>query len=235
MKDTSFYNQESTQYSSKRYPKVPSSYTQFFFNRRLALTKNFVAKIIAYEGKELSLLELGCADGIVVRELVHTFPHAFSKLVGIDISPGMVEEARKQNTEQRVEFLLRQDYVARPTVDIVTETGVINYAGFDSDVTFVSQNLKNDGWYVLSIAGTNSLRNLLKPEGDFVDFRSYGEYEKLLREKFSVYATIGCGFFIPHIWKVSVIARPLQLFADAVLGRIFPSLCHEKVFLLKKK
>jgi SAM-dependent methyltransferase len=235
MKDTSFYNQESTQYSLKRYPKVAQSYTQFFFNRRLSFAKKYIAKVLLYEKRPLSLLELGCADGIVVREFEQTFPGAFSKIVGVDVSPGMVEEARRQNKSQVAEFFLRQEYANGEVVDVVNETGVINYAGFDQDVAFVENRLKRGGWYVLSVAGTNSLRNTLKGEGDFIDFRSYREYESLLREKFTIHRAIGCGVFVPHLWKIPALARLLQPIVEVIIGTLIPSWCHEKIYLLRIK
>jgi SAM-dependent methyltransferase len=235
MKDTSFYNRESAQYSSKRYPAVPRSYTQFFFKRRLSIAKKFVAKIIALEKRELSLLEVGCADGVVLRELGISFPRAFSKLVGIDTSPAMIEEARRRAAPPRAEFLLRGEYAGYPPVDVINETGVINYAGFDPDLQFAYDNTAAGGWYVLSVAGTNSLLNRLKGEAGFSDFRSYQEYEKLLRERFSVMQVEGCGLFIPHIWKFHPLARAAQPLAEAFFGRLFPSLCHEKIYLLRRR
>ncbi len=233
MKDTDFYNQESAHYSEKRYPKVAQSYTQYFFNRRLAITKAFFKKSIK-SGTTYSLLELGCADGIVVRELAKDFPDAFSKLVGIDISPGMIEEARRHNSLSNATFMLRSEYAGEP-VDIVNETGVINYAGFDTDIAFAHNNLKEGGHYILSVAGTGSLRNSLKPEADFADFRSYKEYEALLRQKFTVLKVAGCGVFIPLIWRLPAIARVVHAVLEPLVGALMPGLCHEKLYLLQKK
>jgi predicted TPR repeat methyltransferase len=235
MKDTSFYDQESMQYSGKRYPKIAQSYTQFFFNRRLTIAKKFLQEVIKHKNRQLTLLELGCADGIVVREFERVFPEAFSKIIGIDVSFGMVKEARRQNISDKAEFLLRQEYLNRVPVDVINETGVINYAGFDQDIEFVEKNLNEKGWYILSIAGTDSLRNKLKGEGDFVDFRSFAEYEKILQVKFDLLQSQGCGVFIPHIWKVPALARVIQAAAEAIFGTILPNMCHEKVFLLRKK
>ncbi len=147
----------------------------------------------------------------------------------------MVEEARKKNESINAEFLLRSEYINRPSVDIVNETGVINYAGFDADIQFVYDNLKDDGWCVLSVAGTGSLLNRLKGEKDFIDFRSYAEYEKLLHEKFVIHHTEGCGIFVPHLWKLPMLARIVQPLAEAVFGKLFAGLCHEKVYLVQKK
>ncbi len=233
MKDTDFYNQESASYSQKRYPKVAQSYTQYFFNRRLALTKAFLRKALE-PGKTYSLLELGCADGIVVRELAKDFPNAFSKLIGVDISPGMINEARRHNSLSNASFVLRSEYAGKP-VDIVNETGVINYAGFDTDIAFAHDNLKEKGCYILSVAGIGSIRNRLKPEAGFADFRSYKEYEALLRPKFEVLAVAGCGVFVPLIWKLPSLARLVHTVLEPFMGALMPSLCHEKLYLLKKK
>ena len=235
MKDTDFYNKESECYSQKRYAAVPVSYTQFFFNRRLAITKKYISRIIAKTGGKLSLLELGCADGIVVRELARAFPDAFSGLIGIDISPGMIGEAQKQNTTPYARFMLRDAYMGMPPVDVITETGVINYAGFDNDIKFVLSNLKEHGWYVLSVAGTGSLRNILKPEKDFKDFRTYREYERLLKETFEIREVTGCGMFIPLIWRFPALARTTTAVLETMCGNMFPGLCHEKVYLLQKR
>jgi predicted TPR repeat methyltransferase len=233
MKDTTFYNQESTQYSEKRYPKVAQTYTQFFFNRRLAITKQMIAKIVKTEDRKLALLELGCADGIVVRELAKEFPDAFSKLVGIDISPGMVDEARRHNSLSIASFMLRSEYAGEP-VDVINETGVINYAGFDADIAFTNANLKEKGWYVLSVAGTGSLRNILKHESDFVDFRSYKEYEAILRKSFTIVKQVGCGVFIPLVWRLPSLARAVHGVLEPWVGLAMPGLCHEKLYLLQK-
>jgi predicted TPR repeat methyltransferase len=235
MKDTAFYNQESTRYSQKRYPKVAQTYTQFFFNQRLDLTKRFFKEIVLHEKKKLSVLELGCADGIIVRELSAAFPDSFSKLVGVDISLGMVEEAKRLNTLPNASFMLREEYKNQQPADIVNETGVINYAGFDADTAFASDNLKEEGYYILSVAGTGSLRNMLKHESDFADFRSYKEYEAILRKNFAIVAQVGCGVFIPLVWRLPTLARLIHLMIEPVVGSLMPGLCHEKLYLLKKK
>lgn len=234
MKDTQFYNNESSEYSEKRYPVVAQSYTQFFFTRRLAITKNFLKQIFI-SGQHPALLEIGCADGIIIRDIENSFPGVFSKLSGIDISAGMIEEAHKRNTSMNAEFLLRSEYAAREPVSVVVETGVINYSRFEDDILYAYNNLKVGGYYILSVAGTGSLRNRLKHESGFNDFRSYKEYEFLLRQKFIVRSVRGCGLFVPYIWKIPPFGRILQPIADSIVGALFPGLCHEKLYLLEKK
>lgn len=234
MKDTLFYNKESTQYSDKRYPRVPESYTQFFFKRRLALTKSFLRDALLKTQEPITLLEVGCADGVVVREIEKEFPSKFKKLIGVDIAPAMIEEARKKNVFPHVEFFVRDAYRGEP-VELIVEIGVINYAQFGEEMASAAQALTPGGQYVFSIAGTSSLINRLKPLKDFNDFRSYGEYDRLVRETFEVLRVRGCGFFVPYLWRVPVLARIVQSVVDPVMGFLTPAWCHEKLYLVKKK
>ncbi len=234
MKDTNFYNQESARYSSVRYPSAAKTYTQFFFKRRLALTKTFLKRVVRRDPEPLALLEVGCADGIIIRELEKSFPATFKKLVGVDLAPGMVEEARKKNTSPRAEFYARSGYTGGQ-FDIIVETGVINYARFEEEIVFAQKNLKQGGSYVFSIAGTGSLLNRLKPEGDFNDFRSYAEYDRLTKASFRVLAVRGCGLFMPYLWRMPALARVVQAVIDPLAGFLLPGLCHEKVYLVQKK
>lgn len=233
MKDTAFYNQESTRYSSKRYAKVARSYLQLFYAHRLEITKKYLLFVLKKAQANPALLEVGCADGVIVRELCKDFSEIGS-ITGIDISPGMIEAARSQNTDPRATFEMRSEY-ARGPVDIVVETGVVNYSDVDAEVLFAHQNLKEGGWYILSVAGTGSLYNRIKHDGGLADHRPYKEYDRIIRERFAVHRVLGTGFFIPLIWKVPVLARVVQRCAEATLGALFPGLCHEKMYLLQKK
>ncbi len=234
MKDSVFYNQESARYSEKRYPSVAKTYTQFFFKRRLVLTKAFLRQILAGSNRSLELLEVGCADGIVVREIEKDFHGKFKKITGIDTAAEMIEEARNKNTSPNVEFFTRDAYTGT-SADVVVETGVINYANFDEEMAFAAKQLTPGGHYLFSIAGTDSLLNFFKPEGDFNDFRSYGEYDRIVRKAFDVVSVRGCGLFIPLLWRVPALARFIQAIIDPLAGLIAPSLCHEKVYLVRKK
>jgi predicted TPR repeat methyltransferase len=233
MKDTAFYNQESTQYSSKRYAKVAHSYLQLFYAHRLEITKKYLRAVLEKLPANPSLLEVGCADGVIVRELCKDFPEIGS-IVGIDISPGMIDAAQSQNTDARATYQMRSEYTGAP-VDILVETGVVNYSDVDAEVLFAHQNIKEEGWYILSVAGTGSLYNRIKHDGGLADHRPYKEYDRIIRQHFIVHKVLGTGFFIPLVWKVPPLARALQGLAEVTLGAIFPGLCHEKMYLLQKK
>ena len=233
MRDTDFYNAESVQYSHKRYPKVATNYLQFFFIRRLAIMKKYIRGVVG-EKKGLHLLEVGCADGVITRSLAETFSDNFITFVGIDIAPSMIDVARAATDDPRVSYTIRDAYTAEP-VDIIVETGVVNYGSVDEELVFAHMHLKLGGYYILSIAGNNSIYGRLKYDTGLSDFRPYAIYNKLIKEKFEVVEVVGCGVFIPYLWRMPTLARPLQTFFDWLIGPLWPGLCHEKIYFLRKK
>ena len=234
MKDSLFYNQESIQYSKKRYPKIARSYLQSFYTRRLTITKEYVRDILREASPHPTLLEVGCADGVIIRALGEEFTDIFAELIGIDIALEMIKEARRRNTSPHATFFSRDEYQPR-AVDVVVETGVVNYADVEEELAFAHRNLASGGWYILSIAGTDSLYNRLKHDSGLSDFRPYQEYDRLIREKFQVERVEGVGLFIPYLWRIPAVARGVQSIIEPIMGKFFPGLCHEKMYLLKKK
>ena len=89
MKDVNFYDKESGTYSDKRYPKIVSSYNQFFFTERLRIVLKMLDKNIS-EKKNLSLLEIGCADGIVIEngEVKNVAGIRVEAIASYDLIPG---------------------------------------------------------------------------------------------------------------------------------------------------
>jgi SAM-dependent methyltransferase len=233
MRDTTFYNRESVQYSEKRYPPVAESYLQYFYLRRFDIVKDYLAQAI---DTPVRLLEIGCADGIVIRKLSGDLPGKFREIVGVDIAKDMIEEATRKNTSPQIRFCLRDELPVDEQFDVVVEVGVVNYASVDEELDAAQAHMREGGRYILSIAGTNSLKNRLKGEDGFSDFRAYHIYEDMIKEDFIVERVMGCGIFVPYLWRVPRIARIVQPVVDAlcnVLGARW--LCHEQVYLLRKR
>lgn len=233
MKDTDFYDKESGIYSIKRYPEVPISYTQFFFRERLRL----VMKILRDEcaGKtDLSLLEIGCADGVVLGEIHKDFPITFSSLVGIDISPKMIEIASKKYPTRPFAFRVREDFSNMSAKDVILEIGVINYTDLSDEFDFAYSRLKKDSIYIISLAGADSLLHRIKGgDEQFRNFLSYREYEKKIKERFEIVRTVPVGLFMPLIWKWPAFGRSFQPL-EKILRPFSPNLFHEKIYLVKK-
>lgn len=233
MKDTDFYNKESETYSEKRYPKVPTSYTQFFFKKRLKIVFRLLEKNLK-DTEELSFLDIGCADGFVLNEIHNHFPKLFSEMIGIDTSPKMIEVSKKKYSNETFVFKVREDFSDISPKDVIVEVGVINYADLNIELDFASRHLKDDAIYIISLAGTNSLWNRIK-KGDkgFRNFLSYREYEKEINKNFEIVRVVPVGLFIPLIWKLPTLARFIQSLETIFCP--FTNIFHEKVYLLKKK
>lgn len=234
MKDTNFYDSESKNYSAKRYAEKPISYTQYFFGRRLKLVSCAVGDILEKRGGATSLLEVGCADGVVVKDLCAKYGAKISSVVGIDISPKMIEVARTNVVDSRACFLERKDYQTSPK-DMVIEVGVANYADIHEELAFAKANMKQDGVYILSLAGKYSLWSMrVGGKTGFNNFLSYKQYESLIKRDFKIIKTIPVGVFVPFIWKVPPVARIIQAMKEAISAKVFPNLCHEKIYILAK-
>lgn len=236
MKDTNYYNKESNQYSKKRYPKLLTEYTHFLFKKRLSILINLIDSILVGK-KGVKLLEIGCADGVVLKEINKKF-NVFTTLVGVDISPKMIDTAKDNNESKKIYYHMRNnEKLNEEQFDIIIEIGVLNFVNFISELNFVKNLLKKDGYYICSLAGESSLTTILKPENkkDYKHFESYKNYENELKERFSLINSVPYGLFIPHIWKIPFLAREVQPFVEFLIKKIFPNLFHEKMYLLKKK
>ncbi len=233
-KNTQYYNKESVVYSQKRYPVTNTQYTHSFFNKRLEHIIYLLKKIV--ENKtNLSLLEIGCADGIIIGRIHDTFQKNFSLFVGIDISPEMIRVAQGRFNNDII-FYTRDNFTVRELKDIIIEVGVINYAILKEEIVFSRKLLRDTGYYICSYAGSDSLFNKLKKNKDeFNNFVSYQEFENVLKNNFNLVRVIPVGFFIPYIWKVPCVARFIQPVIEKILKPFVPNLFHEKIYLLKKK
>src|SRR4051812_11232947 len=106
--DTSFYDKESGHYSARRYEGTVFAYIQYFFRRRL----NVVADLIRSQAANtsgLTLIEDGCADGVVLREIVRKFPGRFSHVIGTDISPRMIDMARDISPQKEISYFVKNE------------------------------------------------------------------------------------------------------------------------------
>lgn len=234
LKDKEFYNKESDKYSLKRYPMKAVDYIQFFFKKRMDIalknTKTF------FEKKEgLSLLEIGCADGVVLREVVSKMDSLFSSIIGIDIAEKMVEKARELNSSPKTSYYVRGNESEDKKFDLVFELGVINYTDFENDIEYAANHLNEGGLYLMSVAGRGSFNNLFRQGGDqYQNFLTYTEYENIIKKYFIIRKITPCGLYIPTIWRVPVLALLLQ----PVFEKMFfflPNLYHEKIYTLIKK
>lgn len=236
-KDTEFYNRISGSYSKDRYPEVATSYTQFFFKRRLELLVGAIEQTTLARGSGLSILEIGCADGVVLRRVYEVFKRSFSEFVGLDISPKMIAVASRENSDTGILFKVRNDYCDLRKFNLILEVGVINYAeSVNSEIAYAHSVLEDGGYYICSFAGASSLLNRIKP-GDkgYHNFLSYEAYEKTMQKFFKIEKKIPVGILIPLLWRLPIIARFKQPIVENLFKYISPNLFHENIYVLRKK
>ena len=234
MKDTEYYNKESSYYSDKRYPDISRDYTHFFFKKRLSILLNILKKISCRK-KGQNLLEVGCADGFV--SLAINDLHIFENITGIDVSADMIQKAIENNHFPQVSFFVRGQENLSALYDVIVEVGVLNLTNEISEFEYAKKHLKQNGYYICSIAANTSIRSRLKFKKDgsgFSHLLTFKEYERKMSEKFEIVKSIPYGFFIPYLWKFAVIGRILQP-SESILRSFAPNLFHEKAYLLKKK
>ncbi len=245
MKNTKYYDKESTVYSNKRYPLRPRCFTHFLFKRRLQILINKLHEIEKQKKSELLLLEIGCADGVVLREIRKNID-CFSELVGIDISPNMIKMAKNYNKGgNAIKFYIREkENKLSQKFDVIIEVGVLNLVDVEQEFKYVCEHLKEDGYYICSFASRTSLRSFLssvflkqKMAGNFKHLLSFKDYEREIKKFFIIKETIPYGLFIPYIWKISFLAIFVQRLIEFLFRNLFvlENLFHEKIYILKKR
>lgn len=234
-KNVDFYNKESRLYSEKRYLGPTDNFIKYFFRRRLSILLEFVKREASGHQRGLSLLDIGCADGFVMREICDKNFRWAEKFTGIDTSPQMVERAvAKYGADKRFSFFVRGEE-PREKYDIVVEIGV-PLSDWREEFRYVLSKLKDDGVYIFSTPGSkNSLYSRIKKDFHVENPMSFKEFDSLVSEFFEVKRVKNYAFFVPFLWRFPRIARIKQPFFEAILGFVFPKISHEKIFLLKKK
>jgi 2-polyprenyl-3-methyl-5-hydroxy-6-metoxy-1,4-benzoquinol methylase len=236
MKDIEYYNKESSQYSKKRYPEVETEYVHFLFKKRLDISIKML-KTIVKSRKNLELLEIGCADGIVLSEVAKKID-TLDRLIGVDISPEMIKVARKNNKNNIIHYYTREEYnFDNRLFDISIEIGVLNFTNFSEEIGFVKTHLKKGGYYVCSLASSTSIISILKPQNkqDYRHLLTFVEYEEELAKQFLIKKSTPYGLFIPHLWKIPILARFIQPMIEFLFKKIIPNQFHEKIYLLENK
>lgn len=229
-----FYDQESEQYSKKRYEGETLSYFQFLFKRRRQLFLDLISRIKA-ELANSDVLEIGCADGVLIKKLFQKLPDTFRSIVGIDVSPAMLNQARQTTRDLKASYFLRGEE-PEGKFNLVIELGVHPHH-FEDEMIFVSEKLESRGYFIYSASGKSSLHVKIKlgKESYTKDYLDYSSYEKIIKKYFDIVFSEPYGLFIPKVWAIPSIARVLQPFLEIIFKNIFPDLFHEKIYLLRKR
>jgi SAM-dependent methyltransferase len=232
--DPTYYDRESANYSLKRYEGEVDSYIKYLFVSRLNIFLNFIEKTLSKK-TDNKMLEIGCADGVVLQAVNKRFPVTFSQLVGIDISAGMIEEAHKKKAPN-MNFYLRGEEPIGILYDYLVELGV-HVEDVPAELEAGSLLLVDGGYYIYSFASQNSLITKLKPKIESYDrdYPSYKDYEKIIAKHFEIIDKVPYGLFVPKLWAWPSFGRFCQSKIDRVIRLFGSELFHEQIYLLKKR
>lgn len=231
-----YYDEEARVYSEKRYPERIVSYPQFLFTHRRELVLNFLHRVIEGTDTPRSLFEMGCADGILLRSISARYPGAFSAMLGADISAPMIDAARARTTDSTIQYAMRDSVPRSGSYTCVMEIGVAAIIlDTRNELAMLAGQLAPGGYALCILRGHDSIVFLLgRGTSDRSLFKSYKEYEQMVQEFFTIVDSRACGIYMPLLWKIPTLARLVQPLAE-IFGRIFPSLAHERLYLLRKK
>ncbi len=115
------------------------------------------------DDRPVRILDMGCGTGQLVRDIRAAFPGRELELHGVDISQGMIREARMADPEGTYEVYSMEGYHAEPgRYDFITCTHSLPY--YENQARAVEKFhswLKPGGYLLLANASTNSLYDAL--------------------------------------------------------------------------
>ena len=207
-----YYDEEASVYSQKRYPARAQNYVHFLFTRRRALLLGMLAKAIAGTKEPRTLLEVGCADGVLLRSIAAAYPNAFAHMLGIDVAEPMIAMARKMTTEPGIEYKMRDELPHTGAFSVVLEIGVAALVHDTAGELGILGNQLESGGYLLCSFGAKSsiAARMEKGAGRRSELKTYAEYEAAMHKHFTVVKKIPYGIYVPLLWKVPALARVLQ-------------------------
>lgn len=145
------------------------------YDRHAALEAEVCARLldrVAFRRAEPEVVvDLGCGTGTALRTLKKTFRKA--QVVGLDLSPGMLERARRQSRLTRPVRLVEADMAALPfrsrSVDLVVSNLALPWLErWDRVFEDVTRVLKPGGMFLFSMLGAGSLPQLASALADAV-------------------------------------------------------------------
>jgi SAM-dependent methyltransferase len=234
IRDTNYYNAVSGNYSNDRYPEKNKGVMHYLFNTRRKFLYKIIYKIKQSKygnSKVNDILEVACGDGVLTRVLSKEFPKA--KIVSNDISPGMVEAAKKTNLPN-VNFFIRGQEPENK-YDLIVYLGVFNSMDMDFELEYVSKHLKENGVFILGFTHKHSSIFFYRPnQNPDMHVHSLKKYNEKFSEKYDLQDTYAHTFFVPHLWKLPF-ADFLQNFIESIVLKFTYRPFHEQIYVLKLK
>lgn len=175
----------------------------------------------------MKVLEIGCGTGFFTKEIIKKNVH----LTAIDISPELIEIAKKNIRETKVELLIENAYKMKfdnQTYDVIIGSSVLHHLDVDAALKEIYRVLKSGGYIAFTepnmlnpqIALQKNIPALKKALGDSPDETAFFKWtleKKLKQIGFKNIEIVPFDFLHPKIPKSMIkIMLPVTNFAEKV-------------------
>ncbi len=132
--------------------------------------------------KPAKVIDLGCGTGYLTAKLAEEFPRA--RVEGIDLAPGMIEEAKKR-ARPNLSFRVGDgEEVAGSDYDLVVSSSSFQWMAVEKAFARVAALLKPEGYFLFTTFGPNTLKELKETGFSVNNFPDTIELEQLLKPDF---------------------------------------------------
>lgn len=227
-------------------PKFPRSL--FAFENRFLIVTSEIEKIIKNAKNKMSVLDIGCGDGIY-EKLLSRECLGKAMFTGVDFSQKQLTRAAKYvNQTYRVDLDAEKLPVKNNSIDMVICSEVLEHLFFpEKTISEISHVLKPSGTLIITVPNVASLQTRLSlffsgfsPMVNFtknrehIRFYSLVDARQLIRNKFTITKERGIGSALFDHWNTTFKLPVLKIFQEAG-DRFFPKLANGLLIIAKKK
>ena len=107
-----------------------------------------------------NILDIGCGPGYLTRKLAEKF--AASRIVGLDIAPGMIAAAKQKMRKQNLRFIVGdgESFACDNQFDLIVSNASLQWMDLEKVFNRVEKGLKRGGWFIFNTFGTRTLAEL---------------------------------------------------------------------------
>lgn len=135
---------------------------------------NYMRTLISNKTVIENVIDLGCGTGLLGQELTKNF--VINNLIGVDLSPNMLEISKVKNIYQGLHNMDLIEYLrmTQPGIDLIVSSDVLIYIGDLSPVMQESYRcLKPDGFFCFSIENLDRDNYSLSVTGRYLHSLAY--------------------------------------------------------------
>jgi len=134
-----------------------------------------------------TILDLGCGTGYLTRQLAELFPKA--EVIGIDIAPGMIEEAQSRKEQQNLKYEIgdgEMPFFAENHFDLVVSNASLQWMDIGKALSSVTRIVADKGYFIFNTFGARTLFEMRESGFRVNDFVPLENIKKLAAKDFRV-------------------------------------------------